>query len=185
MTELHQVTHTIVHAFLARLSDPKTTLAAFSIAFAFNTTLSSVNQVALQGSISFIKNRDSFWQIVRFYGAVCIILFACIETAALTAIGDIMFGKWMGASAEVVKQARKASAIMALWVFPILIRNLCYALAMVHRRTIIISNATLIRLASIVLFLFLYPFWIDGAAVGAAAMASCMAAGNGCSGARR
>lgn len=175
MTEMHQVTHTLVHAFLARLSDPTITLAAFSVAFAFNTTISSVNQVGIQGGISFIKNRASFWQIVRFYGAVCIILFVCIESVALTTTGDILFGKWVGASAKVVKQARKASAIMALWVFPILIRNLCYALAMIYRRTTIISNATIIRLSSIVVFLFLYPLWIEGAAVGATAMASCMA----------
>ena len=37
-TELHQLSHSLVHAFLARLGDPTTTLAAFSVAFAFNTT---------------------------------------------------------------------------------------------------------------------------------------------------
>ena len=39
MTELQQISHSIVHAFLARLADPKVILAAFSIAFAFNFTL--------------------------------------------------------------------------------------------------------------------------------------------------
>ncbi|MPZ43094.1 MAG: hypothetical protein GEV05_06780, partial [Betaproteobacteria bacterium] len=29
-TELHQLSHSLVHAFLARLGDPTTTLAAFS-----------------------------------------------------------------------------------------------------------------------------------------------------------
>jgi Na+-driven multidrug efflux pump len=174
MTELHQISHSLVHAFLARLSDPMITIASFSVAFAFNSTISSITQVSILGGISFIKNRVSFWKTFRFYSVVCIILFVCIESVALTALGDIMFGEWMGASAEVVKQARKASAIMALWIFPILIRNFCYALAMVYRHTIIIPKATIIRLSSIGIFLFLYPFWIEGAAVGAAAMVSCM-----------
>ena len=41
-TELHQLSHSLVHAFLARLGDPTTTLAAFSVAFAFNTTFSGI-----------------------------------------------------------------------------------------------------------------------------------------------
>ena len=174
MTELHQISHTVVHAFLARLANPKLTLAAFSIAFAFNTTISSINQVSIQGGISFITDRASFWRIFRFFGTASFFLFIAIESVALTPIGDIMFGKWMGASAEVVKQAREASAIMALWTFPILIRNITYALAMVHRRTIIISNATLIRLAALGIFLIIFPFWLEGAAVGGAALVACM-----------
>ena len=75
MTELHQISHSIVHAFLARLTNPMLVLAAFSVAFAFNTTISSVNQVSIQGGISFITDRASFWQIFRFYGVACIVLF--------------------------------------------------------------------------------------------------------------
>ena len=57
MTELHQLSHSVVHAFLARLSDPKLVLAAFSVAYAFNVTISSVNQVVIQTGISFITDR--------------------------------------------------------------------------------------------------------------------------------
>lgn len=174
MTELHQISHSIVHAFLARIADPTKVLAAFSIAYAFNTTLSSVNQVSIQGGISFITDRASFWQIFRFFSIASFFLFIAIETVALTPVGNILFGTWMGASAEVVKQAREASAIMGLWTFPILIRNITYALAMVHRRTIIITNATIIRLVSLGIFLLIYPFCLEGAAVGGAALVSCM-----------
>jgi len=174
MTELHQISHSVVHAFLARLTNPTLVLAAFSIAYAFNTTISSVNQVSIQGGISFIADRASFWQIFRFFAVACIILFITIESVALTPLGDILFGQWMGASDAVVKQARITSAIMGLWTFPILIRNITYALVMVHRRTILITNATVIRLASLGIFLFIYPYWLEGAAVGGAALVSCM-----------
>jgi len=174
MTQLHQISHSVVHAFLARLTDPTQALAAFSIAYAFNTTLSSVNQVSIQGGISFIVDRTSFWQVLRFYGIACVFLFIAIESVVLTPLGEILFGNWMGASAEVVRQARQASAIMALWIFPILVRNVTYALAMVCRRTTVITTATVIRLLSLGAFLFIYPFWLKGAAVGGAALVSCM-----------
>jgi Na+-driven multidrug efflux pump len=45
---------------------------------------------------------------------------------------------------------------------------------MIHRRTILITNATVIRLVSMAIFLFIYSIWLDGAAVGGAALVSCM-----------
>lgn len=174
MTEMHQISHSVVHAFLARLTNPTVVLAAFSIAFAFNTTISTVNQVSIQGGISFISDRTSFWQLFRFFGLACIGLFVAIESVALTPLGDFLFGQLMGASQAVVSQARFASAIMGLWTFPILFRNLSYALVMIQRRTVLITNATIIRLVSLGFFLFIYSNWLEGAAVGGAALVSCM-----------
>ena len=51
-TELHQLSHSLVHAFLARLGDPITTLAAFSIAFSFNTTFSGLMSVQVQAAMA-------------------------------------------------------------------------------------------------------------------------------------
>lgn len=174
MTQMHQISHSLVHAFLARLSDPTVALAAFSIAFAFNMTISAANQVSTQGGISFITDRAAFWQLFRFSAAVCICLFIIIESVALTPLGDFLFGQWMRASEEVVKQARITSAIMGLWLFPVMIRNLGYALSMVQRRTIMITKATAIRLVALVFFLSFYSIWLDGAPVGGAALVSCM-----------
>jgi len=174
MTEMHQISHSIVHAFLARLINPTVSLAAFSIAFVFNSAISTVNQVSIQGGISFITDRAAFWQLFRFFSFACIFLFIIIESVALTPLGNILYGQLMGASEAVVKQARITSAIMGLWTFPILIRNICNALVMVQHRTILITYATVIRLVSLGLFLFIYPIWLNGAAVGGAALASCM-----------
>ena len=174
MTEMHQISHSMVHAFLARLSNPTIVLAAFSIAFTFNMTISAANQVSVQGGISFITDRAAFWQLFRFSAAVSICLFIIIESIAWTPMGDYLFGQWMRASEAVVEQARITSAIMGLWLFPVMIRNLGYALSMVQRRTILITKATLVRLIALVFFLFFYSFWLDGAPVGGAALVSCM-----------
>jgi Na+-driven multidrug efflux pump len=174
MTELQQLSHSIVHAFLARLADPKVILAAFSIAFAFNFTLCGFLAVSVQAGICFISDRRSFWALVRFFAGVAVLPFIVIELTGLTPLGDAVFGNWMGASDEATRQAKIASAILGLWIIPILIRNLTYALVMRQNRTLLITYATAVRLLSLAAFLAWLPFWLEGAAVGAVALVCCM-----------
>ena len=89
-TELHQLSHALVHAFLARLGDPTTTLAAFSIAFAFNTTFSGIISVGTQAGMSYITDKRSLWRIARFYFFVSLVPFVLIEAIALTALGSLI-----------------------------------------------------------------------------------------------
>ena len=173
-TELHQLSHSLVHAFLARLGDPTTTLAAFSVAFAFNTTFSGIISVSTQAGMSYISDMPSFWRIARFYFAVSLVPFVLIEAVALTPLGDWLFGGMMGASAEVTRLAKSASAVMGLWIFPNQIRNLTTALCMMRRRTMLISHSTMVRLVSQALMLMVLPFWMEGAVAGAASLVGCM-----------
>lgn len=173
-TELHQLSHALVHAFLARLGDPTTTLAAFSIAFAFNTTFSGIISVGTQAGMSYITDKRSLWRIARFYFFVSVVPFVLIETIALSPLGDWLFGRMMGASAEVTRLAKAAAAVMGLWIFPNQIRNLATALCMMHRRTLLISHSTIVRLVSQALMLMVLPFWMEGAVAGAASLIGCM-----------
>lgn len=173
-TELHQLSHSLVHAFLARLGDPTTTLAAFSVAFAFNTTFSGIVGIETQAAMSFVTDKRSFWRVARFYLAISLAPFLVIESIALTPLGDWLFGEMMGASEGVVRLAKLASAVMGLWVFPNQVRNMCTALCMLHRRTMLISHATMIRLGSQALMLLVLPFWLEGAVAGAASLVGCM-----------
>ncbi len=173
-TELHQLSHALVHAFLARLGDPTTTLAAFSIAFSFNTTFSGIVAVGTQAGMSFISDKRSFWRIARFYLWVSLVPFVLIETFALTSLGDWLFGTLMGASPEVTRLAKAASAVMGLWIFPNQIRNITTALCLMRRRTMLISHSTMVRLVSQALMLMVLPFWLEGAVAGAASLVGCM-----------
>ena len=173
-TELHQLSHSLVHAFLARLGDPTTTLAAFSVAFAFNTTFSGIISVSTQAGMSFVSDKCSMWRIARFYFFVSLAPFILIESVALTPLGDWLFGRMMGASPEVTRLAKSASAVMGLWIFPNQIRNLASALCMMRRRTMLISHSTMVRLGSQALMLMILPFWLEGAVAGAASLVGCM-----------
>ena len=109
-TELHQLSHSLVHAFLARLGDATITLAAFSIAFAFNTTCSGIISVEVQAAMSYVTDKRSFWRIARFYFAISLVPFLVIEAVALTPLGDWLFGVMMGASPETTRLAKLAAA---------------------------------------------------------------------------
>lgn len=174
MAELIQLSHTITNAFLARLLAPKEIIAAFSIAFGFNILAGGVTMATIQTGICFIKDLPTFKRLLRFCLLLVLVPFCLVELISLTAIGDVVFGDFLGVSPGVVGQAKHASAIMGLWTFPILIRNLCYAMAMNKRKTILITYATAVRLASLVGFLFAYSFLFDGAIVGAMATVSGM-----------
>ena len=169
MSELIQLSHVITNAFLARLLAPKEIIAAFSIAFGLNIMAGGVTMATIQTGICFITDRTSFRRLLRFCLILVLIPFFVVEFIALSPIGETVFGDWMGASPGVVSQARWASAIMGFWTFPILIRNLCYAMAMNKRRTILITYATAVRLVGLIGFLFVFSIWFDGAVVGAMA----------------
>jgi Na+-driven multidrug efflux pump len=169
MSELIQLSHAITNAFLARLLAPKEIIAAFSIAFGLNIMAGGVTMATIQTGICFITDQTTFRRLLRFCLILILFPFFVVEFIALTPVGEIVFGDWMGASPGVVSQARWASAIMGFWAFPILIRNLCYAMAMNQRRTILITYATAVRLVSLVGFLFVFSIWFDGAVVGAMA----------------
>jgi Na+-driven multidrug efflux pump len=173
-TELHQLSHSLVHAFLARLGDATITLAAFSIAFAFNTTFSGIISVQVQAAMSYVTDKRSFWRIARFYFAIGLVPLFVIEAVALTPLGDWMFGVMMGASPEATRLAKLASGVMGLWIFPNQVRNMATALCMMHRHTLPISYATIIRIVSQALMLLVLPFWMEGAVAGAASLVGCM-----------
>jgi len=124
--------------------------------------------------MSFITDKHSFWRVARFYLAVSLAPFCVIEAIALTPLGDWLFGEMMGASDEVTRLAKGASAIMGIWIFPNQVRNLTTALCMMRRRTILISHSTIIRLVSQALMLMVLPFWMEGALAGAASLVGCM-----------
>ena len=173
-TELHQLSHSLVHAFLARLGEATITLAAFSIAFAFNTTLSGVVSVQVQAALSYVTDKPSFWRIARFYFLFALVPFFAIEAVALTSLGDWLFGVVIGASPEATRLAKLSSAVMGLWIFPNQVRNMATALCMMHRHTLPISYATIIRIVSQALMLMVLPFWMEGAVAGAASLVGCM-----------
>lgn len=174
MAQLMMVSHTVIHAWLARGALPTEALAAFSIAFALNALLSSVFRPLHQIALSFVVDRASLRRVWQFAMAFAALNMALIGAVAYTPLGDWVYGGLLGASPAVVHQARAASQIF-LWIYPLqCTRNTAAGLLMVFRQTLLISYTTGLRLAALVLLLLGLGPLLGGASLGAAALVGCI-----------
>ena len=174
MTELNMISKSVIHAFVARLPSPKLGLAGFNVAFFFYFSLTSPNETANLLSISYLRDRGS---IAHLYGFFCILLAVPLALAlaiALTPFGAWLYGWLFGASAEVIRQAQQATLILAFSAPVLMLRAQSFGIIMLNRRTILITWSTFLRVLSLGASLLVLPLWLEGAAVGAGALVTCM-----------
>lgn len=175
MVELNMISKSAIHAFLARTETPSITLAAFNAAFTFYFAITSATEVTVLLCLSYLKSRADILRLLGFAVVVLLLPLGLALTIAFTDIGSSMFGNWFGLSAQGQLEARAAVSLLALSVPVLLLRGVAFALLMLNRKTIIITWSTLVRLSSLAVSLVILPFWLNGAAIGAAALVLCMA----------
>jgi progressive ankylosis protein len=175
MAQLMMISHTVIHAWLARGSFPTESLAAFSIAFALNALLSSIFRSMHQIALSFGSDRASFGRVWNFGIVMAVASTGTILAVAFTPLGDWVYGGLLGAGPLVVRDARAASAIFA-FIYPLqCTRNVAAGLLMVHRHTLLISYGTAVRLLSLGALLVALSGTLSGASLGSAALVGCIA----------
>ena len=175
MVELNMISKSAIHAFLARTATPDTTLAAFNAAFTFYFAITSATEVIVALSLSYLKSRADLRRLIGFTAAVLFVPWSLAMIAVFTSAGNEIFGNWFGLSPQGQIEARWATGMLALSPPVLLLRGTAFALLMLNRKTIIITWSTLVRLSSLGLSLLFLPLWLEGAAVGAAALVFCMA----------
>jgi hypothetical protein len=175
MVELNMISKSAIHAFLARTATPDTTLAAFNAAFTFYFAITSATEVIVALSLSYLKSRADLRRVIGFTAAVLSMPWTIALIAVFTCAGNEIFGNWFGLSPQGQIEARWATGMLALSAPVLLLRGAAFALLMLNRKTIIITWSTLVRLFSLGLSLIFLPLWLDGAALGAAALVFCMA----------
>lgn len=175
MTELNMISKSVINAALARSPDQNVTLAAFHVAFTLYFALSSSTEVCAVLTLSFLKTRRALGRLARFMVVIVAVPWALAQVIAFTTFGDWAFGGLFGASDAVVIQAKSATFLLSLSAPILITRSICFGLILMHQRTIFITYATCIRLASLAVSLVFLPKILAGAAVGAAALVICMA----------
>jgi hypothetical protein len=175
MVELNMISKSAIHAFLARTATPDITLAAFNAAFTFYFAITSATEVIVALSLSYLKSRADLRRVIGFTAAVLSVPWTIALIAVFTSAGNEIFGNWFGLSPQGQIEARWATGMLALSPPVLLLRGTAFALLMLNRKTIIITWSTLVRLSSLGLSLIFLPLWLEGAAVGAAALVFCMA----------
>ena len=175
MTELNMISKSVINAALARSPDQNVTLAAFHVAFTLYFVLASSTEVCSLLTLAYLKTRCALARLVRFMIMIVVVPWLVGQAIAFTTLGDWAFGGLFGASDAVVAQAKSATFLLSLSAPVLITRSICFGLILMHKRTIFITYATFVRLASLGVSLVVLPKFLDGASVGAAALVICMA----------
>jgi Na+-driven multidrug efflux pump len=176
MTELNMISKSVIHAFLARTAEPDIALAAFNTSFAFYYTLTSASEVTAFLCLSYLTSKQNMCNVARFMALILSVPVALCLVIGLTSLGDWLYGDVFGASDAVVAQAKTATWIFCITAPVLIVRGTAFALLMINRRTLFITASTFVRLSTLGLSLLIWPHYFDGAAIGAAALVTCMAA---------
>ncbi|MGD9803518.1 MAG: hypothetical protein AB7E81_18750 [Hyphomicrobiaceae bacterium] len=176
MVELNMMSKSVIHAFLARTDAPSVTLAAFNATFTFYFALTSSTEVTALVCLSFLKARADIRRLMAFMGLVLLLPLVIALASAFTDLGHVIFGRWFGLGAEAQAQAQAAVAALCVSVPVLILRGVAFALLMLNRKTFVITMSTLVRLLSLAGSLIVLPIWLNGAAIGAAALLLCMTA---------
>ena len=174
MAELMMISHAVISAFLARMSDPEPVLAAYSIAFYFHATIGSPIWACQFVAVSFIRDRASMYRLLVFSLQVAGVISLLMLAVGLTPLGIWLFRTLFGAGPEVAAAAQRCALIFTFVMLFAVVRSLVYGLFMVERKTIYVTLGTVVRLAGLAVVLAGLILFIEGAEVGAIALVACI-----------
>ncbi|MEM7408554.1 MAG: hypothetical protein AAF458_24935 [Pseudomonadota bacterium] len=174
MSELMMISHVIINAFLARMTNPEPILAAYGVAFGCQTVLGAPVWACSIVFLSFIKDRASVRKLIVFGFQTFFALLWLWLILALMPVGQRFFEVTFGLSPEIARDAQLCLFI-GMFIPPITVfRSMAYGILMVERRTAVVTFVTLVRLAGLAVILAILTRWFDGAAVGMYALLGCI-----------
>ena len=176
MTELNMISKSVINAALARSEDQNVTLAAFHVGFTLYYALASSTEVSALLTLAYLKTRRALRRLLPFMVGIAVPSWILAQFIAFTPLGDWVFTTFFGVSEAVVVQAKQTTFLLSLSAPVLIVRSISFGLILMHRRTIFITIATVARLSSLGVSLVFLPWFLEGAAVGAAALLLCMTA---------
>ncbi len=137
----------IINMGLGRSADPKVQLAGFSVGFGLLVFMNSPLFPFVQTNAVMGVGRNARRSLLRKQFLLAGVLAGLQLILAYYPGSEALFGRLMGSTPAVSELARKVA--MVQWPIPLLIttRSFFYGMIMRHRRTVMISQATALRLA--------------------------------------
>jgi progressive ankylosis protein len=172
--QLMSVSHSVINAALARQQDFITALAAFSVAMVLHLFLASPSYQNHTITIAMVNGRKSLRGTVLFVLLVATFVSLALALIAFTAIGDFVLQRLLGVTGEVAEGAREVLGILVFLPFFTGFRGLFQGLVIRARRTGLVSFATGVRIAVLLLLLSFGSRWYVGPALGAFALLGCI-----------
>ena len=172
--QLMSVSHSIINAALARQHDFITALASFSVAMVLHLFFASPSYQNHTVTITLVRGRRSLRGTILFVLLVATYVSIMLNLLAHTAFGLFVLKDLLGVNDAIARGARSALAILAFLPLFTGFRGLFQGLVIKARRTGLVSLATGVRIAALLVFLALGERWFRGPALGAFALVACI-----------
>ena len=164
-----------ITAVVARMADPKISLAAFGgVIYPLALIIEAPIIMLLAASTALSKDWDSYQMIRRFMMVTSAILTAIHLLVALTPLYYVVVGDWMGVPQLIIEPARIGLIIMTPWTWAIAYRRFNQGVLIRFGHSETVGIGTLVRLSAdtLVLLVGYLVGGIPGIVVGTSAMAA-------------
>ena len=172
--QMMSISHSVINAALARVSDAVTALAAFAVAMVLHIFIASPSYQNHTITMAMVRGRSSFRATACFILLMSVLIAALLALLAFTPIGHFTLHKLLGVAPEVAEGARTVLAILVPLPFVTGLRGFCQGLVSQARRTALISFATGVRIGALLLFLWVGHGHFTGPQLGAIALLGCV-----------
>lgn len=140
---------TIINIGLGRTLDPEMALAAYGVAFSLALLVEAPVLMVLDASVARSADRAAFRLIERFALALGLAVLAIGLIVSMTPLYGLIVEGLMNIPSDVAARARPTLQILSFWPLPIGWRRAQQGLLIRTGRTLAISTATVIRLATL------------------------------------
>ena len=154
---------------LSRTPNPELAIAAFSVGFSFMVVLNSPSITARNVSTALISDRASFLFIRKIFVTLGLLISLSAILIALTPLHQFLFIKIFSIPSHIAHEVRRVLLIIFPTATCVAVRTVYQGLALIHKKSSILAYATLIRLTTIILVVFIAVFYfkLPGATPGA------------------
>ena len=137
----------LVSAVLARLAEPRISLAAYGgVVFPISLLIESPIIMLLAASTTLSRDWASYLLVRRFMVGAALALTAIHAAVAFTPLFDLVVGRWIGAPAEIQPAARIGLQIMTPWTASIAYRRFHHGVLIRFGHSRAVGSGTLIRI---------------------------------------
>ncbi|MCK7471715.1 MAG: hypothetical protein MZU95_13780 [Desulfomicrobium escambiense] len=172
--QMMSISHSVINAALARVSDAVTALAAFAVAMVLHIFIAAPSYQNHTITMAMVRGRRSLRATAGFILLMAVLIALLLALLAFTPVGLFTLRALLGVSPEVADGARTVLAILVPLPFVTGLRGFCQGLVSQARRTGLISFATGVRIGALFVLLWLGHGHFSGPQLGAIALLGCV-----------
>ncbi len=161
-------------AVIARLPEPKPNLAAYGVAFALALIVEAPIIMIMSAATALVRSRDSYLRMRNFTSALNAAITVAMVVLLAPPVFDLVAGRLIGLPDEVARRTHLATLLLLPWPATIGFRRFYQGVLIRRGLTRLVAYGTVVRLTTMTATaLLLYRrSWLEGAAVGAAALSA-------------